>query len=131
MITPVVGDAFLKKFYSPTFIRNTVAERESRTVKLCREQTGLSGKTYDFFSLVDENPSGSSDFGEAQDQAALRPSSLGGQYAVPYYEDFELAQVTNKAIKQSRNDKGAFASLMKSSVDSALRIAGLRKSIAL
>src|SRR5688572_19451336 len=106
MITPTVADALLKKFYSPTFVRNTTAERESKLLEkgLLKEQTGLSGKTYDFFSLVDENPSGSSDFGSAQDAARLRPDIWGSQYSVPYYEDFELAQVTQKAMKQSRND---------------------------
>jgi hypothetical protein len=133
MITPVVADAFIKKFYSPTYVRNTTAERESKLLErgLLKEQTGLSGKDYTFFSLVDENPSGSADFGSAQDAARLRPDLWGGQYAVPFYEDFELAQVTSKALKQTRNDKGAFASLMKESVNSALRIAGLRKSVAL
>ncbi len=54
-----VGVNFLKKFYTPQFIVNTVSGKASRLFNLITHKTNGAGKDYNFLSVVGDNPSGS------------------------------------------------------------------------
>jgi len=125
------GAAFLKKFYSPTPIQNTVSKKASKLWNLIKHDSGgAAGSDYNFLSIVSDNPSGSATMSKAQAVGQNRMQG-GYKFSVPYFDDFENPTVSGGLIARTRNEKGGWLKALKAEMDSSLRYAAHRKSIAL
>lgn len=131
MFTPTVADAFLKRVYRPGFITNTVASKASKLYQLCKKNTGGSGSFYEMLVVADESAGASSDFSEAQTGATDTSITVGDRFIIDWFEDDVVQRISGKAIAQSRNNDGAWMKLVRFAMDSCLRIAAFRHSIAL
>jgi hypothetical protein len=124
------GVNFLKKFYTPNFIVNTVSGKASRLFNLITHKTNGSGKDYNFLSVVGDNPSGSAVMSNSQ-STGTASMQQGVQFVVPWFNDYETPTVAGDLIAKTRNDQGGWLPALKAEMDSSLRYAGHRKSIAL
>lgn len=125
-----VGVNFLKKFYTPSFIVNTVSGKSSRLFNLITHKTNGAGKDYNFLSVVGDNPSGSAIMANSQ-STGTASMQQGAQFVVPWFNDYETPTVAGDLIAKTRNDQGGWLPALKAEMDSSLRMAGHRKSIAL
>lgn len=125
-----VGVNFLKKFYTPQFIVNTVSGKASRLFNLITHKTNGAGKDYNFLSVVGDNPSGSATFAGSQ-STGTSSMQQGAQFVVPWFNDYETPTVAGDLIAKTRNDQGGWLPALKAEMDSSLRYAGHRKSVAL
>lgn len=130
-LNPTTGDAFLKTYYPPQFVVNTIAKHSSKLLNVIKHFEGVSGRTYNFFSMMNEFPSGSADFDEAMDTAKNNVTPMGNQFAVPTYENHGVVRITNKFIKETRNDAGAWMKGLRFAMDSQMRVLAHRDSVAL
>ncbi len=126
----VVGANFLKKFYQPKHILNTISKKSSRLLNLVTHNTNGAGKDYNFLSVVADNPSGSATMSKSQ-ATGTRRMQQGVQFAVPWFNDYETPTVAGDLIAKTRNDKGGWLPALRAEMDSSLRYAAHRKSIAL
>jgi hypothetical protein len=124
------GVNFLKKFYTPPFIVNTVSSKASRLFNLITHKTNGSGKDYNFLSVVGDNPSGSATMSSSQ-ATGTASMQQGVQFVVPWFNDYETPTVAGDLIAKTRNDQGGWLPALKAEMDSSLRYAGHRKSVAL
>jgi hypothetical protein len=131
MFNPTVADAFLKRLYRPGFIVNTVASKSSRLYRLSKKNTNGSGSVYEMLVVADELAGASSDFSEAQTGATDTSNTVGSRFSIDWFEDNAVQRISGKAIAQSRNNDGAWTKLVRFAMDSCLRIAAFRNSIAL
>lgn len=127
---PTSGAAFLKRFYSPDVVINTVSKKASRLLNLIKHHTDGSGDSYNFLTVVGENPSGSAIFSEAQDRGQNAQSS-GFQFKVDWYDDYQVPSVSNGQIARTRNAKGGWIPVLRHEIDSSLRYSAHRRSVAL
>lgn len=125
------GAAFLQKMYRPGFIANSIAAKASRIWRLLKKNPNGSGDSYNYFTTVDEVPTGSASFSDAQSMAANNTGTVGSQFSVPWSESNEPVRVSAKVIQQTRNNNAAWTSAIKFAMDSGLRIAAHRLSVAL
>jgi hypothetical protein len=125
-----VGVNFLKKFYTPAFIINTISAKSSRLFNLITHKTNGAGKDYNFLSVVGDNPSGSATMSSSQ-TTGTSAMQQGVQFVVPWFNDYETPTVAGDLIAKTRNDQGGWLPALKAEMDSSLRYAGHRKSIAL
>ncbi len=125
-----VGVNFLKKFYTPQFIVNTVSLKSSRLFNLISHKTNGAGKDYNFLSVVGDNPSGSATMASSQ-ATGTAAMQQGAQFVVPWFNDYETPTVAGDLIAKTRNDQGGWLPALKAEMDSSLRYAGHRKSVAL
>ena len=125
-----VGVNFLKKFYTPQFIVNTVSGKASRLFNLITHKTNGAGKDYNFLSVVGDNPSGSATMSNSQ-TTGTAAMQQGAQFVVPWFNDYETPTVAGDLIAKTKNDMGGWLPALKAEMDSSLRYAGHRKSIAL
>lgn len=124
-----VGVNFLKKFYTPQFIVNTVSSKSSRLFNLITHKTNGAGKDYNFLSVVGDNPSGSATMSSSQ-TTGTAAMQQGAQFVVPWFNDYETPTVAGDLIAKTRNDQGGWLPALKAEMDSSLRYAGHRKSVA-
>src|SRR4051812_22391626 len=125
-----VGTNFLKKFYQPQHVLNTISKKSSRLLNLVTHNTNGAGKDYNFLSVVGDNPSGSATMTKAQATGTAQ-MQLGAQFTVPWFNDYENPTVAGDLIAKTRNDKGGWLPALRAEMDSSLRYAAHRKSIAL
>jgi predicted DNA-binding ribbon-helix-helix protein len=125
-----VGVNFLKKFYTPQFIVNTVSGKASRLFNLITHKTNGAGKDYNFLSVVGDNPSGSATMSNSQ-TTGTAAMQQGAQFVVPWFNDYETPTVAGDLIAKTKNDMGGWLPALKAEMDSSLRYAGHRKSVAL
>jgi len=125
-----VGTNFLKHFYQPKHILNTISKKSSRLLNLVTHNTNGAGKDYNFLSVVGDNPSGSATMTKAQ-ATGTSQMQLGAQFTVPWFNDYENPTVAGDLIAKTRNDKGGWLPALRAEMDSSLRYAAHRKSIAL
>lgn len=126
------GSAFLQKKYSKGFIANAISSKASKALAMIPKVVLDSGDTYNYLTLVDEGNVGySASFAVGQATASNSTNSVGSQFAMPFMEDVQIWRVSGKILAQTRNNSAAWVNALKFSVDSALRIAAYRKSIAL
>lgn len=125
-----VGTNFLKKFYQPQHVLNTISKKSSRLLNLVTHNTNGAGRDYNFLSVVGDNPSGSATMTKAQATGTAQ-MQLGAQFAVPWFNDYENPTVAGDLIAKTRNDKGGWLPALRAEMDSSLRYAAHRKSIAL
>ena len=125
-----VGVNFLKKFYTPQFMVNTVSSKASRLFNLITHKTDGAGKDYNFLSVVGDNPSGSATMSSSQ-TTGTSSMQQGVQFTVPWFNDYETPTIAGDLIAKTRSDRGGWLPALKSEMDSSLRYAGHRKSIAL
>jgi len=128
-LNSTTGAAFLKRYYPPSFIINTISKFESRTLNLIDHMTEGSGDSYNPLTFYGDNPSGSATFSEAQERGQ-NASSSGSQYNIPWFEDFQAPSVSKAMIAKTRNKQGAFLAALKNETDSALRYSAHRRSVA-
>jgi hypothetical protein len=131
MYTSTTADAFLKRIFTPDFIVNTVASKASRLYKLIKKDTSGAGDFLAMLVVVDESAGASSDFTEAQTGALDTTTTFGSKFIIPWFEDNAVQRINGKALRQSRNNDGAWTKLVRFAMDSCLRIAAFRNSIAL
>jgi hypothetical protein len=117
--------------YRPGFIANSIAAKSSRIRRLLKENTNGGGDSYNYFTTVDEVPTGSATFSDAQSMAANNTGTVGSQFSVPWSESNEPVRVSGKIIAQTRNNNAAWTAAIKFAMDSGLRIAAHRLSVAL
>lgn len=122
--------SFLKRFYSPRFVLNTIAKLEGRGFTSIKHMTDGAGDTYNFPNMYGENPSGSATFSDAQERATATGSSAA-QFRTNWMTEYSLFTVAGNLIAQSRNNSGAWMNHLKLQTDSALRMAMHRKSVAM
>lgn len=127
---PTSGAAFLKKFYSPEVVINTISKNSSRLLNLIKHHTDGAGRDYNFLSVVGDNPSGSASFDEAQERGQNAQSS-GYQFTVTWCDDYQAPSVSKGQIARTRNQKGGWIPVLRHEIDSALRYSGHRRSVAL
>ena len=125
-----VGVNFLKKFYTPQFIVNTVSGKASRLFNLITHKTNGAGKDYNFLSIVGDNPSGSATMSNSQ-TTGTAAMQQGAQFVVPWFNDYETPTVAGDLIAKTKNDMGGWLPALKAEMDSSLRYAAHRKSVAL
>jgi hypothetical protein len=123
------GAAFLKRFYSPQFIINTISKRESRLLNLIDHMTEGAGDSYNSMNMYSDNPSGSATFFEAQERGQ-NAQSAAVQYNIPWFNDFQAPSVSKEMIAKTRNAKGGWIPALKNETDSALRYSAHRRSVA-
>lgn len=128
--TTATAANFLKRYYSPKFVVNTISKTGSRLLNLINHDPGGSGDDYNFLSVVGDNPSGSQDFSEAQDRGQ-NAMSLGAQFKVTWCNDFEVPSVGKDVIAKTKNKAGGWIPQLKHEMDSALRYSQHRRSVAL
>jgi hypothetical protein len=131
MYTEVTANAFLKRVFSPGFIVNTAASKSSRTLKMLKKFTNGGGDFFAFLAVVDESAGGSSDFATAQTGATDTTTTFGSKFLVDWFEDNAVQRISGKAIAMSRNNDGAWTQLVRFAMDSCIRLAAFRNSIAL
>jgi hypothetical protein len=122
-----VGTNFLKKFYQPKHVLNTISKKSSRLLNLVTHNTNGAGKDYNFLSVVGDNPSGSATMTKAQATGTTQ-MQLGAQFVVPWFNDYENPTVAGDLIAKTRNDKGGWLPALRAEMDSSLRYAAHRKS---
>lgn len=127
---PTSGAAFLKKFYSPDVVINTISKKESRLLNLVKHHTDGAGKSYSLLTVVGDNPSGSASFAEAQERGQNAQSS-GYQFEVDWYDDYQAPSVSKGQIARTRNNKGGWIPVLRHEIDSTLRYSAHRRSVAL
>src|SRR5579884_2740096 len=125
-----VGTAFLKKYYQPKHVLNTISKKSSRLLNLVTHNTNGTGKDYNFLSVVSDNPSGSATMAKSQ-ATGTRQMQGGYQFAVPWFNDYENPTVAGDLIAKTKNEKGGWLPALRAEMDSSLRYAAHRKSIAL
>jgi hypothetical protein len=125
-----VGVNFLKRFYKPDFVINTISKKSSRLFNMIRHDTGGAGETYNFLSVVGDNPSGSATMSNSQ-STGTASMQQGVQFHVPWFNDFETPTVAGDLIAKTRKNAGGWLPALRSEMDSSLRYAGHRKSVAL
>lgn len=125
------GAAFLQKMYRPGFIANSIAAKASRIWRLLKKNPNGSGSSYNWFTTVDEVPTGSADFSSAQGMASGNTATIGSQFEAAWSESNEPVRVSAKVIAQTRNNNAAWTSAIKFAMDSGLRVAAHRLSVAL
>lgn len=125
-----VGVNFLKKFYKSDVIINTVSQKSSRLFNLIKHDTGGAGENYNFLSIVGDNPSGSATMSNSQ-STGTSSMQQGVQFHVPWFNDYETPTVAGDLIAKTRNNKGGWLPALRAEMNSSLRYAGHRKSIAL
>lgn len=131
MYTPTTADAFLKRIFSPSFIVNTVASKASRLYKMISKNANGGGDFYAMLAVADESAGASADFTTAQTGALDTTTTFGSKFLVPWFEDNAVQRISGKAIAQSRTNDGAWTKLVRFAMDSCLRVAAFRNSIAL
>ncbi len=127
---PTTGAAFLKKFYSPDVVINTISKKESRLLNLVKHHTDGAGKSYSMLTVVGDNPSGSASFAEAQERGQNAQSS-GYQFEVDWCDDYQAPSVSKGQIARTRNNKGGWIPVLRHEIDSTLRYSAHRRSVAL
>jgi hypothetical protein len=127
---PTSGAAFLKRFYSNDVVINTISKSSSRLLNLVKHHTDGAGDSYNFLTVVGDNPSGSATFSEAQERGQNAQSS-GFQFKVDWCDDFQAPSVSKGQIARTRNNKGGWIPVLRHEIDSALRYSGHRRSVAL
>jgi hypothetical protein len=127
---PTTGAAFLKKFYSPDVVINTISKKESRLLNLVKHHTDGAGKSYSALTVVGDNPSGSATFSEAQERGQNAQSS-GYQFEVEWCDDYQAPSVSKGQIARTRNQKGGWIPVLRHEIDSTLRYSAHRRSVAL
>lgn len=127
---PTTGAAFLKKFYSPDVVINTISKKESRLLNLIKHHTDGAGKSYSLLTVVGDNPSGSATFSEAQERGQNAQSS-GYQFEVEWCDDYQAPSVSKGQIARTRNQKGGWIPVLRHEIDSTLRYSAHRRSVAL
>ena len=127
---PTSGAAFLKRFYSPDVTINTVSKKASRLLNLIKHHTDGAGDSYNFLTVVGDNPSGSATFANAQSKGQTAQSS-GFQFKVDWYDDYQVPSVSNGQIARTRNQKGGWLPVLRHETDSSLRYSAHRRSVAL
>lgn len=127
---PTSGAAFLKKFYSPDVVINTISKNASRLLNLIKHHTDGAGKSYSMLTVVGDNPSGSASFAEAQERGQNAQSS-GYQFEVDWCDDYQAPSVSKGQIARTRNLKGGWIPVLRHEIDSVLRYSGHRRSVAL
>lgn len=127
---PTSGAAFLKRFYSNDVVINTISKNASRLLNLVKHHTDGSGDSYNFLTVVGDNPSGSATFSEAQERGQNAQSS-GFQFKVAWCDDYQAPSVSKGQIARTRNQKGGWIPVLRHEIDSALRYSGHRRSVAL
>lgn len=125
-----VGVAFLKRFYKPDYVINTVSQKSSRLFNLIKHNTNGSGQNYNFLSVVGDNPSGSATMSNSQ-TTGTASMQQGVQFNVSWFNDYETPTVAGDLIAKTRNNKGGWLPALRSEMNSSLRYAGHRKSVAL
>jgi hypothetical protein len=125
-----VGINFLKKFYQPKHVLNTISKKSSRLLNLVTHNTNGAGRDYNFLSVVSDNPSGSATMSKSQ-ATGTRTMQGGYQFAVPWFNDYETPTVAGDLIAKTKNEKGGWLPALRAEMDSSLRYAAHRKSIAL
>lgn len=123
--------AFLQRFYSPSFVANSVAKNASKVLGQIKRLPDCGGDTYNFLSVVDEVATGSADFSTAQSVASNSTQTVGSQYSIAWCESNEPVRVSGKMIAQTRNNSAAWMNALKFAMDSGLRVAAHRLSIRL
>lgn len=130
-LNPTTGAAFLQRFYSPGFIANSIASKSSRLLGRIKRNPDCGGDSYNFLSVVSEIATGSASFSVAQGLAANSTQTIGSQFSVPYYESNEPYRVSGGQIAQTRNNTASWGKALSFAMDSALRMAAHRFSVAL
>lgn len=125
-----VGVAFLKRFYTPDYMINTISQKSSRLFNLIKHSTNGAGENYNFLSVVGDNPSGSATMSASQ-TTGQNSMQQGVQFRVPWFNDYETPTVAGDLIAKTRNNVGGWLPALRSEMDSSLRYAGHRKSVAL
>jgi len=125
-----VGSNFLKRFYQPQHVLNTISKKSSRLFNLIQHNTNGAGQTYQFLSIVGDNPSGSATMTKAQ-ATGTSQMQLGAQFTVPWFNDYQNPTVAGDLIAKTRNDRGGWLPALRAEMDSSLRYAAHRKSVAL
>jgi hypothetical protein len=129
--TSTTGSAFVKRYYSPSFVINTISKKESRLLNLINHDSSKpGGDSYNFLTMVGDNPSGSADFSQAQERGQNAGSS-GFQFKVDWMNDFQAPSVSKEMIAKTRNQAGGWIPALKNEIDSALRYSAHRRSVAL
>ncbi len=123
------GAGLLKRYYSPTFIANTIASKGSPLLALCKKVSGY-GDSYNFPSIVSDIPSGSADFAKAQTVGQGNTIGIGSQFNVSYFEDHEVPSVQGSTLAKMKGTQGGWENAMKIAMDSSLRIAAHRLATA-
>lgn len=121
---------FIKRYYTPQFTVNTISKVESRTLNLITHDTKGSGDDYNFLTIYGDNPSGSTDFAEAQDRGQNSMSG-GAQFKVTWCNDFQVPSVGKDIIAKTKNKQGGWIPQLKNEMDSSLRYSAHRRSVAL
>jgi hypothetical protein len=125
-----VGVNFLKRFYKPDYIINTISKKSSRLFNLIKHDTGGAGENYNFLSVVADNPSGSATMSNSQ-STGTASMQQGVQFHVPWFNDYETPTVAGDLIAKTRKSAGGWLPALRSEMNSSLRYAGHRKSVAL
>jgi len=114
--------------YSPDYVTNTFAKKESRVFNQVKRKTDGAGDSFNFMQEYSENPSGSADFTKAQamGQAAMTAAK---QFSVPYYDEFSLFSVSGGFIARTKRKEGGWLPALKDQTDSSFRLAHHRKSV--
>lgn len=134
MATPAVNSttyaAYLQKMYSPTVITNTVTQKQSRTMKLCKQPTNGAGKTYSFLSDSEDAATGSASYEDAIVVAqANTTAGVSAQYELEWSELNCPIRVSGRVLSQTRNNTAAWMSAIDRAVKSATNFAGHLLSI--
>lgn len=134
MATPAVNSttyaAYLQRMYSPTVITNTVTQKQSRAMKLCKAPTNGAGSKYVFLSDCDDAATGSASYEDAIVVAqANTTSAMSAQYEFDWSELNCPIRVSGRVLAQSRNNTAAWMSAIDRAVKSATNFAGHLLSI--
>ena len=127
---PTTGAAFLQHFYSPGFVQNSVTAKASKIRAMCKKMPNGGGDFYTYLTSVDDVATGSADFATAQAMAANSTSTIGSQFLLGWMESDEPVRVAGKIMAQTRNNNAAWTQALKYAMDSGLRIAAHRLSVA-
>lgn len=128
--TTTTASNFIKRYYTPQFTINTISKVESRTLNLITHDEKGTGDDYSFLNVYGDNPSGSEDFGEAQDRGQNSMSG-GAQFKVRWCNDFQVPSVGKDIIAKTKNKQGGWIPQLKHEMDSSLRYSAHRRSVAL
>lgn len=109
--------SILKELYSSEDIAYETLEDNPLLGVIEKDEEG-SGNEFDNFLVYGTSATGAGQFSTAQTNGGAPPTN---GFKIPWAQQYVIVQISNKLIKQSDKDEGAFTRTLKLMVDGALK----------
>lgn len=126
--TTTTLDAVLKELYKGQAVQDLVYDASARPFLSMLKKNPFAGRNMPLPVIVEDSVGVGAVFGTAQTNVG---ASTLDQFVITTVKDYSLGRIETEALMASRNDKGAFLSGLKHTVDTALNALSNRLESAL